>query len=135
MLYFLGKVALGGVVSIAGLMTYSHYCNSQSTSNQAMEKRDLNRYTLKELEKVVGRTPPSEWTYDQTEKLDQMFLKRQEKCYQRWAELNKEMEKDKLEHPEKYQGLMKLIHYGPDPFEGNWYDCFKVLDKDEVSDD
>jgi len=137
-----------------GLMMYSHKrsCDSLTTWNKLsneIDKRDIRRYTHKELKQVVGKTTSDKWTGSQVEQLDQMYKTRQAKCFEEWDEENKRMEKDMEENPDKFPGIMKLIRMGPPDIyvtsnpgtnqRGEYYNSFKLLDEecdeDEYSQD
>lgn len=105
-----------GTITI-GLMKYSEKKNYDALlllddAFKELEKRDVRRYTKKELDQVVGRISFENWTNDQVEQLDQMYQERRRKCHQHWDKLNQELEEDKQKHPEKYSGLLDLVRYG-----------------------
>lgn len=76
-------------------------------------RRDIDRYTMLELNKVVGTNPPQLWSDEQLEKLDSLFKQRVQKYDKIDDTMNIALEEDKKLHPEKYPGIMKLIAYGP----------------------
>jgi len=104
------------------------------------EKRDLRRYTVRELKEVVGRSPSREWTSEQVETLDAKYQQRCTDSQKRWDELNKLAQQHKRDNPEKYPGMLQHVAFGaPDIFlvgrqtqtdqMTSYYNAFKHVEK------
>lgn len=112
----IGSIGLVGIG--IGLMVYAEKRNydafmSMNKVFKDMEKKNITRYTRKELKSVVGKTPFEKWTNEHIQKLDKMFEMRRKKCDEFWSKENKKLEEDIDKNSNKYIGMMKLLRYGP----------------------
>lgn len=96
-----------------------------------LEKKDIRRYNVVELNEVVGKTPVDKWSQYQVDRLDSMYKTRRDKKSKEWATINAEMDKNQ----EKNGGLFSLVRCGPPDYykdKNEYYNSFKTYSDEEI---
>jgi len=135
-------IAFYGGVSffVGGLLSYAVDYRNKSMQNYEkqveiqklyIQKRNVHRYTNKELTEVVHNLPPNQWTNEQVQELDRRYLDRARQYHADRVEYWKIKEEYARSH--KLGALWVLSDFPPTPCTDKGYDeAYKRFESSEI---